>query len=192
MLPVKESRKPCELQIVGLTVVASPRLNPTTDGESRPVLMRIYQLKEDNRLQNAAFDDVWKDDKASLGDDVVMRDEVYVYPESRTNMKFVRNPDAQYVAAAALYRGYQGKSWFVSFELPPAPGKGDCTIQGCEDDACKGPNLAPRFVLWVDGARVEEGSNHLDDVSDARRIRNVTLGNSGAASATPAPATSKP
>jgi type VI secretion system protein VasD len=191
VLPVKESRKACELQIVGLTVVASPRLNSTTDGEPRPVLMRIYQLREDNRLQNADFEQVWKDDKASLGDDVVMRDEIYVYPESRTNMRFVRNPEARFVAAAALYRGYQGKSWFLAFELPPAPGKGDCTIEGCEDDGCKGPNLTPRFVLWVDGARVEEGSNHLEDVSDSRRIRNVTLGTSGAAS-NPAPATSKP
>jgi type VI secretion system protein VasD len=192
VLPVKESGKQCELQIIGLSVVASPRLNPTTDGEPRPVLLRIYQLKDDNALQNASFEQVWKDDKATLGEDVVMKDDIYAYPESLTNLRFVRNPDAHYVAAVALYRGHQGKSWFLSFELPPAPGKGDCTLEGCEGDACKkGPNLNPRFVLWVDGARVEEGSNHLDDVTDTRRIRNVILGKSGAAS-NPAPATSKP
>jgi type VI secretion system protein VasD len=191
VLPIKEAGKQCELQIIGLSVVASPRLNPTSDGEPRPVLLRIYQLKDDNALQNTSFDELWKDDKAALGEDVMMKDEVYAYPESLTIMKFVRNPEAHFVAAAALYRGHQGKSWFLSFELPPAPGMGDCMLEACEGDACKGPNLKPRFVLWVDGVRVEEGSSHLEDVTDARRIRTVVLGNAGAASK-PAPATSKP
>jgi type VI secretion system protein VasD len=194
ILPVKDAAKACELQTVKLSVIASTRLNPTTEGEPRPVVLRIYQLKDDIRLQNATFDQLWKDDKAALAEDIVAKNELYAYPNSRTEVKFERIPEARYVAGAALFRGHQGKSWFISFELPPPPGKGDCGQEGCEDEGCKGINLTPRFVLWMDGVRVEEGSNHLDDVTEGSRVRVVDLGKSGAGDvrSQPAPAASKP
>lgn len=192
ILPVKEPNKACEIQTVHLSVVASPTINPTPDGEPRPVLLRVYQLKDDIRMQNASFDEVWKQDATTLGEDLVTRDELYAYPETRTEVKFERNPDARHVVAAGMFRGWQGKSWFVAFELPPAPGKGDCPADECTGEGCK-PDLNPRFALWVDNTRVEEGSNHLEDVSDDRRVRSVNLGKSGAAApSAAAPATSKP
>ena len=54
ILPVKEGKK-CELQIVSFSVVASPLINPTTDGQPRPVQMRIYQLKDDDSWGQQAW-----------------------------------------------------------------------------------------------------------------------------------------
>lgn len=173
IVPISSAKK-CELQVVSLTVVASPSINPTIDGETRPVQLRIYQLKDDVRLQSATFDQVWKEDAATLGQDIVKRDDVFVYPNTRTDVKFDRDPSASFVVGAALFRNPKGKSWYVSFELPPAPGKGDCLAPGCEDGKC-GNDANPRFSMWVDATRVDDGADHLSDVTDGRRIRVVQL-----------------
>lgn len=174
ILPVKEGKK-CELQVVSLTIVASPLINPTIDGEARPVQMRIYQLKDDIKLQAASFEQIWKEDAGVLGPDIVKRDDVFVYPNTRTDVKFDRDPNAAHIVGAALFRNPKGRSWYMAFELPPAPGKGDCMVPGCEDEGKCGPNLNPKFSLWVDATRVDDGADHLGDVTDGRRIRIVTL-----------------
>jgi len=183
ILPVKEGKK-CEVQVVSLTIVASPVINPTIDGEARPVQMRIYQLKDDIKLQAASFEQIWKEDATVLGPDIVKRDDVFVYPNTRTDVKFDRDPNAAHIVGAALFRNPKGRSWYMAFELPPAPGKGDCLVPGCEDGKC-GPNLNPKFSLWVDATRVDDGADHLGDVTDGRRIRIVTL-----SKPVPAPASS--
>jgi type VI secretion system protein VasD len=189
--PAKEAKK-CDIQIVSLSVVASPVINPTIDGETRPVQLRIYQLKDDVRLQGATFEQVWKEDAGTLGPDVIKRDEVFIYPNTRTDVKFDRDPSASFIVGAALFRNPKGRSWFVSFELPPPPGKGDCLTPGCEDGSC-GINPNPKFSMYLDATRVDDGADHLGDVTDGRRIRVVTLSKPvpAPASSAPAPSSSK-
>lgn len=167
--------KSCELQIVSLSVIAAPAINPTVEGETRPVQLRIYQLATDVRLQNATFEEIWKNDKATLADDLLKVDELSVFPASRTEVKFERDPAAQNVVGVALFRNPKGKSWFVSFDLPPAPGKGMCgvTCNGPECDA--GPVLDPHFSLFVEGTKVDVGDEHLDDVPETGRVQVVHL-----------------
>jgi type VI secretion system protein VasD len=189
ILPIKEPKK-CDIQVVSLSVIAAPVINATLDGEPRPVQLRIYQLKDDVRLQSAPFDQVWKDEALALDKDVVKRDDVFVYPNTRTDVKFDRDPSAAFVVGAALFRNPKGRSWYVSFELPPAPGKGDCRMPGCEDGKC-GINANPKFSMWVDGSRVDDGADHLSDVTEGKRIRVLTLSKPGGVPAAP-PASSGP
>lgn len=204
ILPVKEPKK-CTLQQVNMTVLASPTINPNVDGEPRPVVVRLYQLKNDVNLQNATFDQIWKNDKATLGDDLVKVDELAVYPNSRTEVKFERDESAGYVVAVALFRNPKGKSWFTSFELPPAPAKSegcgappaDSNSAGCPDGTCDGgaggAPKSPHFVIWIDDSKIDAGDDHLDDIPDAGRVQTVNLGapKPGASAAAAKPAGSK-
>lgn len=194
--------KVCDTQRVSLSILASPELNPTLDGESRPVVFRIYQLKSDVRFQNASFHEIWKDSAKVLGDDLVdskqdERDrEVAVYPGVRHEVKFERDPDAQVVVAAALFRNPVGRTWYMAYELPPMPGKGDCHAPACEAEngACPVDRANPRFSIWAEGTRVDEGAGHEDDLPEGgRRARLIHLasmpgGAPATASAAPAPA----
>jgi type VI secretion system protein VasD len=173
--------KSCTLQIVGMTIMASPKINPEDNGSPRPVQLRIYQLKTDTRLLNASFQQIWKEDKETLKDDLVKVDEMSVYPDTRTEVKFERDPSALFVVGVALFRNPKGKNWWTEFELPPPPGKGDCMNP---DPKCSGPDcakeagappLAPHFSLWIDGTRIDDGTDHLDEYPDATRIRQLYL-----------------
>ena len=108
-------------------------------------------------------------------------DEFPVYPDTRTEVKFERDPSALFVVGVALFRNPKGRNWWTEFELPPPPGKGDCMFP---DKKCTGPDcateagpppLAPHFSLWIDDTRVDDGADHLDEYPDASRIRQLYL-----------------
>lgn len=177
ILPIKEPDN-CKQQIIGMSIVASERLNPTECGDSRPVQLRIYQLKTDIRLQNASFDEIWKDDKKTLADDLVKVDEMSIYPDTRTEVKFERDDSALIVAAIALFRDHRGRSWYTTFELPPPAGKGNCGMPKCADGSCAdagrvGNELSLKYSLWLFDRRVESGEDHLDDYPDGGKIKEM-------------------
>lgn len=178
---VVQPAKSCTLQVVGMTIISSPRTNLEEDGSPRPVQVRLYQLKTDTRLLAASFQQIWKEDKATLQDDLMKVDEFSIYPDTRSEVKFERNPDALFVVGVALFRNPKGRTWWTEFELPPAPGKGDCMNPDpkCSGPDCAtdggGPPLKPHFSLWIDESRIDDGADHLDEYPDATRIRQLYL-----------------
>lgn len=52
-----------------LSVRAVSPVNVNADGESLPVKVRIYALKDDGRFRSALFSDLWTNDRKVLGDD---------------------------------------------------------------------------------------------------------------------------
>lgn len=178
---IVQPAKSCTLQVVGMTIISSPRINLAEDGSPRPVQVRLYQLKTDTRMLAASFQQIWKEDKATLQDDLMKVDEFSIFPDTRSEVKFERNPDALFVMGVALFRNPQGRTWWTEFELPPAPGKGDCMNP---DPKCSGPDCAkdgggaplkPHFSLWIDESRIDDGADHLDEYPDATRIRQLYL-----------------
>jgi type VI secretion system protein VasD len=166
--PPPETPKKCPPQSVILSLLASSSINPTPNGAPRPVVVRVYQLKNDARLYNASFEDVWHDDKTALGDDVVKMDEVQLYPASRLDVKFERSEPVQHVAAVALFQEPKGHSWFSIFDLPPPPEPGKCDKQACspeddDDDCATRASDTGHYSFWVDGSKVDDGVEHLDD-----------------------------
>jgi type VI secretion system protein VasD len=163
IVPIKEPDA-CKLQLVDMTILASPRINLTEAGQARPVQVRVYQLASDVKLNNADFMDIWKDDKKALGEDLMKVQEFPVYPDSRTDVHFERDEKALIIAVVAIFRSPKGRSWYSTWELPPAPGKGNCYSKDCKDGNCEdaGPKLNPRFVAWIDGTRVDTGEDKLE------------------------------
>jgi type VI secretion system protein VasD len=185
--PAKEPEA-CKLQMVNLTILASPRINQADNGEPRPVQLRLYQLATDVRLNNSTFDEVWKDDKTALKEDLIKSEQLTVYPDSRTDIRFERDEKAMVLGAAGLFRQPKGRSWYTTLELAVPPGKGACTAS-CPDGNCAdggAPKQNPRYVLWVDGSKVDEGSDHIDDYPTSGRGVEMTLPFAPPAHAAPA------
>jgi type VI secretion system protein VasD len=172
------------VQTVGVSVIAAPIINPTTAGAPRPVQMRLYQLRDDVKLQNAEFVEIWKQDREKLGKDLIKVDEFPVYPDTRTELRFDRDPGASTVAGVALFREPKGKSWMVSFQLPPPPGKVPCEKPACDGDSCPGPGDL-RFYFYIENMRIEDGAQHADDVPQGGEVRILRL-SPGAKSPPPA------
>ena len=140
----KEPEAPCVLPNPVLTMTASDRVNENA-GQGRPVQVRLYQLKSDARLQSAKFEDVWQNDAATLATDLVKVDEYTLFPGETKSVKVARHPEAQNLAAVALFREPQGKSWFLTYDLAPPKKEPPC------------PPSEPRLSVWVDRMQIEDG-----------------------------------
>jgi type VI secretion system protein VasD len=166
--PAPETPKKCPAQSVTVSLLASRAINPTQEGAPRPVVVRLYQLKSDARLYNAPFEQVWHDDKTALGDDVVKVDTQELYPGMRVDVKFDRTEGVDHIAAVALFQQPRGRSWFSSFDLPPPPEAGKCDAQACAQDGDDVEDCATRaagtghYSFWLDGAKVDDGVEHLE------------------------------
>jgi type VI secretion system protein VasD len=171
--PVVKAPEKCPPQSITVSVLSSAAINRTPEGEPRPVVVRLYQLKADARLYNASFDRIWKDDKATLADDLVSSQEVEVYPGTRTDVKFERPPTVNHVAGVALFSNPTGHAWFASLDLPPVPEAGKCGA-ACPpgDDDCESANvLTPHFIYYVDGSKIDDGVEHIDDYPTEGRMK---------------------
>jgi len=131
---------------------ASPRLNPGEKGEALATVVRIYQLKGVGRMMGVSFDDLLDHDRDTLGEDFLTMQEVTINPGDRLDPPIVRNADAHYVLAVALFRQPTGTTWKVTKRVnppdpdychTPPPGKG---TQAANDSAVR---------LFLDENRIE-------------------------------------
>jgi type VI secretion system protein VasD len=143
-LAPQQAPAPCPASDPVVSISASDRVNSSA-GEGRPVQVRLYQLKSDARLATAKFEDIWQDSAATLKEDLLKMEEHTVYPGETKLVKVARNPEAQNLAAVALFREPQGKSWFVTYELQ-APRK---------EPPCSAKEV--RVSVWLDRMQVEDG-----------------------------------
>jgi type VI secretion system protein VasD len=165
--PQPELPKPCPPQTMTISILTSPAVNPTPAGQPRPVVVRIYQLKNDARLYNARFEQIWHDDKNLLGEDLFKVDEVEVYPGTRTDMRFDRPKGVDHLAAVALFQDPKGRSWFSSVDLAPLPEAGKCDQAACADDddedCANRAEKEAHYAFWLDHSKVDDGVEHLED-----------------------------
>jgi type VI secretion system VasD/TssJ family lipoprotein len=165
----------CTLQIVKMTVISSSDMNRAESGAPRPVQLRLYQLSTDIPLLNASFDEVWKKDADTFKEDLVKVEELPIYPNSRTELEFERDDKAQVIAPVALFRQPRGRSWYTTFDLPPAPSEGQCGAE-CKGAECDGgPPQNPHYYVWIDESRVDDGADHADDYPEGRTMHAKAL-----------------
>ena len=173
--PAVKAAVNCPPQAITISLLTAPRINPAPNGEARAVVVRVYQLTSDVRISNARFEQIWKDDKLTLGDELVKVDEQEVYPGTRVDLSFDRLATVQNVAAVALFQNPQGRSWVASAELPPPPIAAEaCSAKACEpdDEACRTRAVAaPKLSFFMDGNKIDDGVEHLDQFPSPGPIR---------------------
>jgi type VI secretion system protein VasD len=124
-------------------LTVSNRVNADDQGRSLATVVRIYQLRGVQRLENSEFEDVWQRDQESLGDDLVKVEELTVFPSERVAKPVEVAEGVSFIVVVALVRKPAGTSWRAVYELPLEP---------CPEG--RAPHrLVARFAL--EGYRVE-------------------------------------
>jgi len=180
-----ETPKPCDKQIVTLDIYAAGDINPD-ETHPRPVVVRLYQLSSELKLENARYDDILLNGPETLGTDIKKMDEVTVFPNDHLRVKFERIKEAEFLAGVALFHTPKGQSWKTFYEFPLAPGEATCGGRGAD----AGPGLAdPATAFFLKEAKIDNGSQM--DASmfpDSRPVKEMNLPKGAAAAGGPAPA----
>jgi type VI secretion system VasD/TssJ family lipoprotein len=138
------------MPVIDLVIASGARLNSAEAGAGLPVQLRIYQLSSESALAVARFEDLWKMDADVLGDALLERRELTVYPDSVQNLEWEARPAARSIAAVAIFREPVGRDWTMSVSLPAPRQTPDC------------PEERPRLSLWLDGMKIRDGAGRAD------------------------------
>jgi type VI secretion system protein VasD len=99
-------------------LVAAADVNPDMEGRPAPIVVRIYQLKEEGAFTNADYFRLIDKEQEALGPSLVAREEYELQPgESRTwDLKIP--PEARFVGAAAGFRDLSNSRWKALLATP--------------------------------------------------------------------------
>ena len=103
------------------SVIAAKDLNPSVSQRPSPLTLRIYELKSDTAFNRADFMSLYQTDQASLGADVLVREEWMVQPGETRPYKKTLNADTRFIAVFGAYRDLERARWRTV--VPVVPGK---------------------------------------------------------------------
>jgi type VI secretion system protein VasD len=102
---------PPKPQLMKLSFSISADVNPDDKNRPSPIVLRVYQLKDDAPFKDAEFFALSDKEQATLGPALVSRIEVELNPGEQRTVDFQLSPDAHFVGVAAQYRDYRNAAW---------------------------------------------------------------------------------
>lgn len=98
---------------VRLALISTKQLNVNDDGAPLPVIVRVYQLRQKEKFEQASFTALWKGDKELLESDVLERRELTLHPESEltVELEVETKKGAEYIGVLALFRKPDNDAW---------------------------------------------------------------------------------
>lgn len=115
-----KQKEPVRLE---LTVNAQPGVNPDDHGRPEPIVVRVYELKNDSAFMAADFFTLQMKDRTVLAEDVVKRSELQLRPgEHQTIVRFA-DPATTVIGVLAAYQDLPNSVWRAVYALPVAPDK---------------------------------------------------------------------
>jgi type VI secretion system protein VasD len=102
---------PPKPQVVKLTVSVSADANPDAQNRPSPIVIRVYQLKDDAAFKDADYFALYDKEQATLAASLVSREEFEVAPGAQKALDYKLSPDAKFVGVAAGYRNIRDAGW---------------------------------------------------------------------------------
>lgn len=103
---------PVRLQLVG-----GPDMNPDARGRASPMALRVYALKTSSGFDTADFFALFEKDVATLGSDLIQKEEVLLKPGESQVLSFVLAADATAIGVLAAYRDLARAQWRQTIPL---------------------------------------------------------------------------
>ncbi len=103
---------------------APPTLRVTLTGQpdmnsgGNAAVVRIYQLSGASNFTRSPLEAFWRDDEAALGDELVQKREVLLYPEQERSVVLEISEAAQFVGVAANLRNPNREAWRAIYSIP--------------------------------------------------------------------------
>lgn len=104
---------------VNLQLVGAANMNPDVRGRASPMALRVYALKTSSGFDTADFFALFEKDVATLGGDLIKKEEVLLKPGESHTLSFVLPADATAIGILAAYRDLSRAQWRQTIALQP-------------------------------------------------------------------------
>lgn len=112
------SSAPPKPQLVKLMFTVSPDANPDAENRPSPVVVRLYQLKDDAAFKDADIFALFDKEQATLAAALVSREEFELAPGEHRSVDLQLSHDARFVGVVAAYRDIRNAQWRAQIGAP--------------------------------------------------------------------------
>ncbi len=98
-------------------IFASFEINPDENMRPSPLVIRIYELKSINAFNDANFFKLYDEEGATLGSDLLSREEFELSPGQGREFERKANEQSRYFAVVAAFRDIENVQWRASKAL---------------------------------------------------------------------------
>jgi type VI secretion system protein VasD len=102
---------PPKPKVLKLNVAVSTDANPDGQNRPSPIVIRVYQLKDDAAFKDADYFALYDKEQATLAASLISRQEFEVAPGGQQLLDYQLSPDARFVGVTAGYRNIRDASW---------------------------------------------------------------------------------
>ncbi len=105
--------------VVDLSIAAALNINPNAQGRASPVVLRVYHLASPNAFEEADFFQLFEQDAAILGPDMIAREEIIITPGAAQKLSQEVTPDVRHVGVIVAYRETETSVWRAIGDVLP-------------------------------------------------------------------------
>ncbi|MFT4172425.1 MAG: type VI secretion system lipoprotein TssJ [Rhodocyclaceae bacterium] len=106
---------------LAMHVRASTANNPDEKGRAGPVMVRIYELRNEAGFEGADYFSLDTKDHTILAQDILARDAFILRPGEFRDLERKMNPETMALGILIGYRDLGKAKWRAVYRLPPAP-----------------------------------------------------------------------
>jgi type VI secretion system protein VasD len=105
------SSKPPKPSPTHAQFVVSGDVNPDASGRASPVVVRLFQLRNDGEFASADFFALYDKEKETLGASLIAREEYVLSPGETRKFDIPINAEARFIGVLAAYRDIRSSRW---------------------------------------------------------------------------------
>ena len=109
----------CSKPRVELAVASQPNVNPDHSSRPSPVIVKVYELRNDLAFKQAEFTTLFDTPLQVLGADLIAADEVVFIPGEARRIAYQPNPSTRFVGVVAGFRQMDRALWRVIKPVDP-------------------------------------------------------------------------
>lgn len=110
--------KPVVTTVTG-SIEASAQLNLSVSRVPSPLLLRVYELKTAAAFNSADFMSLYQSDQATLGADIVAREEMMLKPGQTVPVRKTLGADTRFIGVVGAYRNLERANWRAIVAVQP-------------------------------------------------------------------------
>ena len=110
--------KPPEDVVVKGTIQAVATVNPDVEGRPSPLVIKIYQLRSDDKFELADFFALFDNAEATLGPDLLAVEDVMLSPGDSKPYEGAFDPATRFIGVIAAYRDINQAQWKSIVPMP--------------------------------------------------------------------------
>ena len=97
--------------VINLQIDPAANLNADSKGNGAPVMLRVYELREQSNFKSADFFALFNNEKATLGADLVRKQEILLQPGESKTLSLAPDDAVQTIGMFAAFRALDTAQW---------------------------------------------------------------------------------